>query len=70
MECALTHFPGVVVVVSHGRLFIDKVATRLFVFEADGKIEVVNGNWTARFTSARQLAKMQWRWVWGSMPDA
>ena len=50
MECARIHFPGVVVFVGDCRLFIDKVGTRLIVFEADGKIEVVNGNWTARFT--------------------
>ena len=55
MECALAHFPGAVVVVSHDRFFIDKVATWLIVFEADGKIEVVNGNgtaWVTRRTSA------------------
>lgn len=50
MECALTHFPGAVVVVSHDRFFIDKVATRLIVFEADGTVEIVNGNWTTWFT--------------------
>ncbi len=35
MERALTHFPGAVVVVSHDRFFIDKVATRLIAFEAE-----------------------------------
>lgn len=32
MERALVHFPGAVVVVSHDRFFIDKVATRRLVF--------------------------------------
>ena len=50
MECALTHFPGAVVVVSHDRFFIDKVATRLIVFKADGTVDIVNGNWTTWFT--------------------
>jgi ATPase subunit of ABC transporter with duplicated ATPase domains len=45
MERALVGFPGAVVVASHDRFFIDKVATRLLVFEDDGLHEV-NGNWT------------------------
>jgi ATPase subunit of ABC transporter with duplicated ATPase domains len=46
MERALLHFPGAVVVVSHDRFFIDKVATRLLVFEGNGIVREVNGNWT------------------------
>jgi len=46
MERALVNFPGAVVVASHDRFFIDKVATRLLVFEGMGKIREVNGNWT------------------------
>ena len=33
MERALAHFPGAVIVASHDRFFIDKVANRLLVFE-------------------------------------
>jgi ATPase subunit of ABC transporter with duplicated ATPase domains len=36
MERALAHFPGAVVVVSHDRFFIDKVATKRIVFAEDG----------------------------------
>ena len=46
MERALAHFPGAIVVVSHDRFFIDKVANRLVVFDGHGKVEIVNGNWT------------------------
>lgn len=46
MERALVNFPGAVIVVSHDRFFIDKVATRLLVFEDTGAIREVNGNWT------------------------
>ena len=46
MERALAHFPGAVIVVSHDRFFIDKVATRLLVFEGDGEVRDINGNWT------------------------
>jgi len=45
MERALVHFPGAVIVVSHDRFFLDKVATRLLVFEGR-QIREVNGNWT------------------------
>ena len=46
MERALVHFPGAVVVVSHDRFFIDKVATRLLVFDGAGRASTVNANWT------------------------
>ena len=46
MERALVHFPGAVIVVSHDRFFIDKVATRLLVFEGNGRASTVNANWT------------------------
>lgn len=46
MERALTHFPGAVIVVSHDRFFIDKVATRLLVFEPGSQVREVSGNWT------------------------
>lgn len=38
MERALTHFPGAVVVVSHDRFFVDKLADRLLSFEGDGRV--------------------------------
>ena len=46
MERALVNYPGAVIVVSHDRFFIDKVATRLLVFKGDGCASVVNANWT------------------------
>ncbi|MRG60321.1 ATP-binding cassette domain-containing protein [Agromyces sp. CFH 90414] len=38
MERALTHFPGAVLVVSHDRFFVDKLADRLLVFAGDGTV--------------------------------
>ncbi|ROS23802.1 ABC-F family ATP-binding cassette domain-containing protein [Cellulomonas sp. PhB150] len=38
MERALIHFPGAVVVVSHDRFFIDKVADRLLTFDGSGAV--------------------------------
>jgi ATP-binding cassette subfamily F protein 3 len=46
MEQALLHFPGAVVVVSHDRFFIDKIATRMLVFSGEGVVDEVAGNWT------------------------
>lgn len=46
MERDLLHFPGGVLVVSHDRCFVDKVTTRLLVFEGRGQILDVQGNWT------------------------
>jgi ATPase subunit of ABC transporter with duplicated ATPase domains len=46
MERALAHFPDAVVVVSHDRFFIDKIATRLLIFEDVGRVREVAGNWT------------------------
>jgi ATP-binding cassette subfamily F protein 3 len=45
MERALVHFPGAVIVVSHDRFFIDKVANRLLVFEGAGRVREIYGNW-------------------------
>ena len=38
MERALAHFPGAVLVVSHDRFFIDKVATRVLRFDGEGGV--------------------------------
>jgi ATP-binding cassette subfamily F protein 3 len=46
MERALVHFPGAVIVASHDRFFIDKIATRVLIFEDSDKLREFNGNWT------------------------
>jgi ATPase subunit of ABC transporter with duplicated ATPase domains len=46
MERALYNFPGAVIAASHDRFFIDKIATHLLVFEGNGQVRQVNGNWT------------------------
>lgn len=38
MERALSHFPGAVVVVSHDRFFIDKIASKVLTFDGDGGV--------------------------------
>ncbi|MCB0187279.1 MAG: ABC-F family ATP-binding cassette domain-containing protein, partial [Caldilineaceae bacterium] len=46
MEQALLHYPGAIVVISHDRFFIDKVANRLLVLDGDGNAELIEGNWS------------------------
>jgi ATP-binding cassette subfamily F protein 3 len=46
MERALYNFPGAVIVASHDRFFIDKIATHLLVFEGAGRVRQMNANWT------------------------
>ena len=53
MERALVNFPGAVIVVSHDRFFLDKVATRLLVFGPDGQTTEFNGNWTLWQSASR-----------------
>ena len=38
LEAALTDYPGCVLMVTHDRFFLDKIATALFVFEGDGVV--------------------------------
>jgi len=39
LEEQLTNFPGAVIIVSHDRYFVDKIAKKLFIFQADKTIE-------------------------------
>jgi len=46
LEDFLQEFPGVLVVVSHDRYFMDKIIDHLFVFEGDGKTRDFPGSYT------------------------
>jgi len=46
LEEYLIGFDGCVIIVSHDRFFMDKIADHLFVFEGDGKITDFPGNYT------------------------
>ncbi len=45
LESALTDFPGCVLVVTHDRFFLDKVATGLLVFEGEGAVRRHEGSY-------------------------
>jgi ATP-binding cassette ChvD family protein len=47
LEEALLAFPGCVVVVSHDRWFLDRVATHVLAFEGDSKVHWFEGNFEA-----------------------
>ncbi len=47
LEDTLESFPGCVVLVTHDRYLLDKLATSLWVFEGDGRIHRHHGRWDA-----------------------
>ncbi|MBE7506653.1 MAG: ABC-F family ATP-binding cassette domain-containing protein [Planctomycetia bacterium] len=56
LEESLTLFPGSILMVSHDRYFLDRVAERLLVLPERGKHELVAGNWS---TYASLLAQRE-----------
>lgn len=46
LEDYLDRFPGIVIVVSHDRYFLDRVVGRLFIFKDDGKLIRSEGGYT------------------------
>jgi sulfate-transporting ATPase len=46
LEEALLEFPGCVVVISHDRWFLDRIATHILAFEGDSQVEWFEGNYT------------------------
>lgn len=49
LEDYLDSFPGILIVVSHDRYFLDRVARHLLTFEEDGRIALYNGSYTEYF---------------------
>ncbi|MDQ6973418.1 MAG: ATP-binding cassette domain-containing protein, partial [Mariprofundaceae bacterium] len=46
LEKALTQYQGTILVVSHDRAFMDRVASRILAFEGDGKIIPIEGGYS------------------------
>lgn len=61
MEDFLSEFPGVIIIVSHDRYFMDRVADHLFIFEGDGVIRDFNGNYTDYRNDLQEREKEQRR---------
>ncbi|MGH7448401.1 MAG: ABC-F family ATP-binding cassette domain-containing protein, partial [Longimicrobiales bacterium] len=58
LEAALIDYPGCVLMVTHDRFFLDKIATALFVFEGDGVVHRHEGGFELhrRLREAREAA--------------
>lgn len=54
LEDYLESFEGCVLVVSHDRFFMDKLVDHIFVFEGDGEITDILGNYTAYRVYAKE----------------
>lgn len=46
LEDYLDHFPGIVMVVSHDRYFLDRIVGRMFIFEENGRLRQSEGGYT------------------------
>ncbi len=46
LEAGLESFPGCVVVISHDRWFLDRIATHVLAFEGDSQVRFFEGNFT------------------------
>ncbi len=57
LEEYLQAFSGCVLIVSHDRYFMDKLAEHIFVFEGEGKVRDFPGNYTQLQANKAELAK-------------
>lgn len=57
LEDYLKNFEGCLIVVSHDRYFMDKMVDHLFVFEGQGSIKDITGNYTAYRAQLKVLEK-------------
>ena len=46
LEDALANFAGCVLVISHDRWFLDRIATHILAFEGDSQVSLYEGNWS------------------------
>ncbi|SNR62321.1 ATP-binding cassette protein, ChvD family [Humidesulfovibrio mexicanus] len=46
LEDALVNFAGCVLVISHDRWFLDRIATHILAFEGDSQVSFFEGNWS------------------------
>ncbi len=61
LEDALVDFAGCVVVISHDRWFLDRIATHLLVFEGDSVVRWHEGNYQAYEESMRRDHGADWQ---------
>lgn len=59
LEDYIAHFSGTVITVSHDRYFLDKVASRLLIFNGNGKIESYVGLFTDYLRKSADTQKVE-----------
>lgn len=71
LEDFLQEYPGVLLVVSHDRYFLDKIVDHLFVFQGDGRVKDFPGTYSEyRQWSRQQAAKQSREQASGEKPKA
>ena len=58
LEEQLTNFAGAVIIVSHDRYFVDKIAKKLFIFKADKHIEESHQQYSEYLELERELKEL------------
>jgi ATP-binding cassette subfamily F protein uup len=58
LEEKLTNFAGAVIIVSHDRYFVDKIAKKLFIFKGDGNIEESHQQYSEYLEIEHELAEL------------
>ena len=58
LEEQLTNFPGAVIIVSHDRYFVDKIAKKLFIFQADKTIEESHQQYSEYLDLEKELKEL------------
>jgi energy-dependent translational throttle protein EttA len=58
LEEAISNFAGCVVVISHDRWFLDRLATQIIAFEGDGYVHVCEGNFAVYEAQRRERLGM------------
>jgi ATP-binding cassette subfamily F protein uup len=58
LEEKLLHFLGAIILVSHDRYFVDKIAKKLFVFKGDGQIEERYQQYSEYLEQEKELREM------------
>ncbi|MBD3806814.1 ribosomal protection-like ABC-F family protein [Sulfuricurvum sp.] len=58
LEEKLQNFPGAIILVSHDRYFVDKIAKKLFIFKGDGTIEESYKPYSEYLEDEKELLEM------------
>ncbi|MFT5284257.1 MAG: sulfate-transporting ATPase [Planctomycetota bacterium] len=57
LEEGITHYPGCMIIVTHDRYFLDKVATHILAFEEDGSVVFHHGDFQSYNRHRSELVK-------------